>query len=224
MTETVWVESSSSVGIDRIESTLGGSILGLSSRQEGTSDRMLDVHWRQKRQWNRAEAAQLLRGHRQAFTDSLAAHTNQIIKLSIQDVLGELSTQWGVAWVDVARMVGVSVPALRKWRVVGRVSGENQRRVSELLAFIRVLKEAGVQEPGSWISIPMVDGYTATPRHLYGASSASVLVDVASNSIRPEDALDELVPGWKEDYSTDFVVRPGPDGLPAIVHREQIHG
>lgn len=117
-----------------------------------------------------------------------------------------------MAWTDAAKMVVVSVLALRKWRIAGGVSGENHRRLAELLAFIRVLHEVGIKEPAGWISIPMVDGYTVVPMHLYGSIAAPMLLEVGSSSISPITALDELSPGWRQEYETDFEVKTAFDG------------
>lgn len=159
-----------------------------------------------------------------SVTESLAANAHEILKFPVGDALRELSGEWGMAWADVAVMVGASVPALRKWRAAEGASGENYRKVAELLAFIRALHEVGVNEPAVWILMPLVDGYTVTPRHLYGSMSVPTLVDVASSSGIPEAALDELSPGWRQSYATDFELTTAADRQPAIVNRRQSDG
>lgn len=208
-----------------LTSTQSGVPFGLVGRpQTGTSERFLDVQWRQKRQHNRAEASRLKNGHRESFAESLDVHVRDVLKQSLGDALEELAETWGVAWADVARMVGVSVPALRKWRTSGNASGENVRRVAEVVAFLRILREVGIAEPASWISVPCVRGYTVTPRHLYTPESSAVLIDMASSSIDPVTVLDELSPLWKDTYSSDFEVVTAEDGEVAIVSKSRAHG
>jgi hypothetical protein len=219
-------ESASSKLFWSHSSTSSDSLVDLLvSFSGGTSDALLDVQWRQKRQLNRAQASTLRTDHRKSFADSIEAHVRDLLKRPLTTVLQELAETWGVAWADVARMVGVSVPALRKWRTRGGAAGDNMRRLAELTAFLRLLKEVGVEEPASWISIPSVGGYTVTPRHLYKPGmAAAALVDLASGSIAPEEVLSELHPSWKTDYATDFEVVVAEDGMPAIVTKKPVNG
>jgi hypothetical protein len=191
---------------------------------QGTSDALIDVQWRQKRQLNRAQASTLRADHRKSFTESIEVHARELLRQPLSTVLEELAATWGVAWADVARMVGVSVPALRKWRTSGGAAADNMRRLAELTAFFRILKEVGVEEPASWISIPCVSGYTVTPRHLYKPGSAAALIDLATASISPEEVLNELHPSWKTDFATDFEVVVAEDGAPAIVAKNLGNG
>lgn len=197
----------------------------LISFSGGTSDALLDAQWRQRRQLNRTQASTLRADHRKSFADSIEAHVRDLLKRPLSAVLEELAETWGVAWADVARMVGVSVPALRKWRASGGAAGDNVRRVAELTAFLRLLREVGVEEPASWLSIPSVSGYTVTPRHLYKpGAAAAALVDLASASSSPEEILNELHPSWRTDYATDFEVVVAEDGMPAIVRKNSANG
>lgn len=194
------------------------------ARRSGTSESFLDVQWRQKRQINRAEATRLLSGHREAFRANLEAHIQDVLKGSLGSALEELAVRWGLAWADLARMVGVSVPALRKWRSTGNASGENIRRVAEVVSFIRVLHEVGVEEPASWLSVPCVPGYTATPRHLYARETSAVLLDMASSTIDPVSVLDEVDSSWREKYSSNFEIVLDEDGDAAIVDKDRANG
>ena len=53
--------------------------------------------------------------HRRAFDAQLNARARDIARRPALDILEELAS-CGFAWRDIARMVGVSVPALRRWR------------------------------------------------------------------------------------------------------------
>lgn len=224
MAKTIWLDQTMESSIAKTKSTSGGSIMDILGQYHGTSDQMLDVQWRQMRQSNRANEVHLVNGHRKTFSNNISARAAEISKQPIRETLQELSGTWGMAWADIARMVGVSVPALRKWRTSGGASGENLRRVAGLLAFIQVLNGVGVREPAAWISIPLVDGYTVAPRHLYESGTASTLVDIASSSISPAAAIDELLPSWRIEYSTNFEVVTADDGYPAVIDRRRVDG
>ena len=55
------------------------------------------------------------------------------------DMLNELG-DLGFAWRDIARMVGVTVPAVQKWRRGERITGPNRLRVARLMAACDFLK------------------------------------------------------------------------------------
>ena len=54
-------------------------------------------------------------------------------KASVASMLVELA-DLGFAWRDIARMVGVSVPAVQKWRKGEKASGDSRSQLSSLLA------------------------------------------------------------------------------------------
>ena len=53
--------------------------------------------------------------HHRTIEMQLRSRTEEAAKRSAPDLLNELA-DLGIAWRDIARMVGVTVPAVRKWR------------------------------------------------------------------------------------------------------------
>src|ERR1035437_9408290 len=72
----------------------------------------------------RAETVNL---DRSFYAVNLDERTDHWQTRSVQSLLSELSENWGVGWSGIARMVGVSVPALRKWRLGEPAAPANRR-------------------------------------------------------------------------------------------------
>jgi hypothetical protein len=109
-------------------------------------------------------------------------------------------------------MLKVSVPALRKWRTSGGLSPENLDRLAGLVAFLQMLDQVAVSSPARWIAVPLCEGYTVTPRHLYSVANAAALVDHAAGNVSAVELLDELVPDWREAYKSEYEVFLAADG------------
>ena len=123
--------------------------------------------------------------------------------VSTQTALHEITAGFGVPWAYLAPMVGVSIPALRRWRLGGGATPENRARVMAVLDLLTALREhAGVQSPVDWLVAPMVDGFTVSPRDLYSDQGAVHLLDFATGGVSAEAVLDLLEPGWRTVFST----------------------
>lgn len=123
--------------------------------------------------------------------------------------LGDL----GFAWRDVARMVGVSVPAVQKWRRGEKASGDSRQKVASLLAACDLINQHYmVEEIASWFEMPLVKGAPVTPIDLYSADRADLVFDFASGQEDPEALLSVFDPEWRERYRSDFEVFTGADG------------
>lgn len=178
-----------------------------------------------------AERAGLLRGvarlladdvaevHGQALDIQLNARTDEAGKRSVPDLLDELAGL-GFAWRDIARLVGVSVPAIRKWRQGGAVTGPHRRAVARLLAFVDVLRSDHlVQEVPSWMEIPIA-GSSLTGIDLYSLGGANILLLHAAGHVGSEDLLDRVSPDWRDQRDEQFEIVGGSDGEPVIRGRE----
>lgn len=152
----------------------------------------------------------------EAFEIELEAKTAKLAKQDPCVLLEELS-EMGFAWRQIAEMLGVSVPALRKWRSGDRPTGENRRQVSQLLAFVQMLRDDHlVFEPASWMEVPLSRDAPITPVDLYAFGKLRVIHDLAAEKIGPEAALDAVDPEWRERYRTDWEIAAGEDGQPVI--------
>jgi transcriptional regulator with XRE-family HTH domain len=140
---------------------------------------------------------------------------------SVPDLLKELTEERGMSWIDTAQLVGVSVSAVRKWRKGGDASAESRLSLARLAAMLDLLEELAVADPARWMEIPLPlsPGYTIRPVDLYRSGGLAGILRIASNRQDPEEVLDELIPGWRDELRSDFEVVTAPDGIPALQRR-----
>jgi hypothetical protein len=145
--------------------------------------------------------------------DIRTAHLAQQEPATLLEQLSDM----GFAWRDIARMVGVSVPALRRWRTGELPSGQHRRGVAQLLAFAETIRdELVIFEPASWMEVPISGEAPTTPIDLYAAGQLDTVFDLASEHCTPEEALDQAEPGWRDKYRSDWEVDTAEDGQPYI--------
>lgn len=157
--------------------------------------------------------------HGQALDIQLEARTDEAAKRSVADLLEELGSL-GFAWRDIARLVGVSVPAIRKWRLGGTVTGAHRRQVARLLSFVDVLRSDHlVQEVPSWMEIP-ISASSLTGIDVYALGGAKRLLLHAAGYIGSDDLLDSVSPEWRDQKDGAFEIVEGGDGEPVIRVRE----
>lgn len=154
--------------------------------------------------------------HGWAFESQLATRTSELATHAPRDLLEEIKER-GFGWRDIARMVGVSVPALRRWRQGEPPTGEHRRRIAELAAFLRmIVEDPCVSDIASWMEMPIVREAPVTAIDLYARGHLFVIFQLAGRHIAPEAALDQAEPGWRERYRSEYEVFRAGDGQPAI--------
>ena len=145
--------------------------------------------------------------------------------MSVPALLRVLQMERGMAWVDVARMIGVSVPALRKWRKeTGDATAENHTKLSTLVAFLNTLEEIHVPHPAAWFSLPILKDYSVTPSDLYceGGFALVPLLDFAAGNINAPHLLDEVDSQWRRKYHSEFEAYEAEDGQMSLRRRESV--
>jgi len=170
------------------------------------------------------ERAGAVRGHaRQLTTDTEELHRDTTFhewttrtaargRQAPTALLEELA-ELGFAWRDVARMVGVSVAAVQKWRRGERITGDNRRRVAGLLATCDLVAEHYlVREVASWFEMPLVPDAPVTPTDLYAAERNDLVFDYASGHSEPGAVLAVFDPDWRARFRSDFEVFTAADG------------
>jgi hypothetical protein len=141
--------------------------------------------------------------------DGRTAHRG---KAAPADLLRELA-DLGFAWRDVARLVGVSVAAVQKWRRNEGVSGENRRKLAGLLAACDLIAgHYSVSEIASWFEMPLLSAVPVTPMDLYAAGLHKLVFEYASGHADAERVLTEFDPEWRDHYRSDFEVFRAADG------------
>ncbi|MER6773116.1 hypothetical protein ABT389_25680 [Streptomyces bacillaris] len=154
--------------------------------------------------------------HKEALYLSWQRRTNARGKLAPKALLEELA-DLGFAWRDVARMVGVSVPAIQKWRRAGGVSGENRRNLASLLALCDEITERyHIQEVASWFEMPLASNAPIRPIDMYAEGRPELVLEHASGHGDVEQILSAYDPNWRERFRSDFEVYLDTDGAMSI--------
>lgn len=148
----------------------------------------------------------------------LRERTTEKARKSVSELLRELAADRGMAWADIADLVGVSVAAVRKWRTDGGATADNRSRLARLAAFLDALAACGVADPAQWIEIPLPlpEGYMIIPMEIYRRGGEQALLDHACGHGPAEAALDITIPGWRQTRSSDFESYNAPDGRKAL--------
>lgn len=138
-------------------------------------------------------------------------------KETLESLLEQLS-DLGFSWRDIARVVGVSIPALRKWRLGGSATGDNRQRVAMLVALCDIAHSRfHLTNVAGWLETPLDAQAPLTGLDmLAGGRFDLVLRLVRDWGSDPQAVLDEFEPGWRDRYATSVEVFAGPDGMPGL--------
>ncbi|MEV5310708.1 MULTISPECIES: hypothetical protein [unclassified Streptomyces] len=154
--------------------------------------------------------------HQKVLFQSWQHRISERGKLAPKVLLEEIANL-GFAWRDVARMIGVSVPAVQKWRRAGGVTGENRRRLASLLALCDEITERyHIQEVASWFEMPLTASAPVTPIDMYADGQPRLVLEHASGHSDEEAILTAYDPDWRERYRSDFEVYLESDGAMSI--------
>ena len=155
-------------------------------------------------------------------TQSQTSNQSRQLELDAYELLlQELSTDRGLGWSEIARLCGVSVSAVRKWRAGESISPEHRWSLARLASFLDLLQEVGpVDEPAGWLNMRLSDQTTVTAADLYIAG-------------HPQDLLEHAQGIWKWSNSLTVAHRTGaplpaqngrsltlPDGERVLTRRE----
>ncbi len=134
------------------------------------------------------------------------------------DELLDQLAESGMACRAVAAIVGVSVPAVRKWRAGGAATGDNLLRIAELLALLEWLNaEQHIGDVANWLEVPPVAGIPITRMQLLiNGRRDLLLASLVGPGMEPADVLDAFDPEWRTTYQSDFEVFTAADGQRSI--------
>ena len=142
---------------------------------------------------------------------------NELAKKPLNSLL-EVLNSLGFSWQDIARISGVSVPALRKWRHGHSATGANRQRVAMVVAFCRIAEETYlIEDVAGWLETPLHPSAPITGLDLMAEQRFDLALELADTWMQdPESVLDRFEPGWKEKYASQVEVFVAPDGLPGL--------
>jgi len=145
-------------------------------------------------------------------------------RVAVQDpaeLLELLATEFGLSWTTIARMVGVTDAAVRKWRRGEQIAPENRRRLARSVAFLQILGRFPVNDASTWLEMRISGDATITAVDLFTDGRADLLFELVGNRATPHQVLEGFDPNWRENYAADqrFEVVEAPDGEPVITQR-----
>lgn len=159
--------------------------------------------------------------HHDAFRRQMDDKARQAAGRAPQDMLSELADR-GFAWRDIAALVGVSVPALRRWRQGEPPTGEHRLGVARVLAFVEILEvDHIISAPASWMEMPLSPDAPVSGIDLAAAGRFEDLLDLAAGHASAGEVLDRWQPDWRTRYRSDFEVFEASDGEPGIRPRRR---
>lgn len=154
--------------------------------------------------------------HTRTQTREWQDRTSTEAKKSVPMLLDELA-ELGFSWRDIARLVHVSVPAVRKWRAGGGSTGSNRRDLAALLAACKLIEEHYlIHDVASWFEVPVYTGCSITPADIYEAANVGLVFELANGHGDNERILDAFKPGWRDELHSSFEVFVADDGRPAL--------
>ena len=110
-------------------------------------------------------------------------------------------------------MVGVSVPAMQKWRRGEKASGDSRQKGASLLAACDLIRDHYmVEDIAAWVEMPLVKRVPITPIDLYADDRADLVFAFASGQEDPEALMSQFDPDWRDRYQSDFETYVASDG------------
>lgn len=135
-------------------------------------------------------------------------------------LLEELAVDRGMAWSDIARFCGVTVSAVRKWRVGLSISPERRRALARLSAFLDLLEESGpVGDPAGWLAMRLSEHHTVTAGDLYLDGRAEDVLQHAQGRLSASELLDRWKPDWHIAARSEWSVATTADGDRVLTRR-----
>lgn len=163
--------------------------------------------------------------HNDAEELHLAQATRQLELTAPVDLLDALADELLFPWSMLARVVGVSPTAVRKWRRGEAVTAEHHHRLAEFLAFCRTLhhRDPRIEDVPRWLDMPVDARSDVSRLDLFLGGTRAGLLDLASARRTGEDLLDEEAEGWRERAATTrrFAALVHEDGTTSLVPRAE---
>ncbi|MEU0793836.1 helix-turn-helix domain-containing protein [Amycolatopsis sp. NPDC005961] len=154
--------------------------------------------------------------HHKIHTVEWATRIREIGKGSPTEMLTEIANL-GFSWRDIARVVGVSVPAVQKWRKGERISGPNRLALAGFLAGCDlIIDHYAVRDIASWFEMPIMPNVPISPLDLWQDQRIDLVFDYASGDAEPDQVLTLHNPDWRAKYESEFEVVTESDGTPSI--------
>jgi DNA-binding transcriptional regulator YiaG len=150
----------------------------------------------------------------------LNALTSEKATRNVKSLLGELSTERGMSWSDIARVAGVSVAAVRKWRMGDGAAPEKRRTLAQVVAFIDMLGRYPIEDPVQWLEMQLTNSCSVTAMDLYQAGHWDLVLQYAETH-QAEGVLDQFDPQWRGHFVERRQVVRASDGIESLVEVDE---
>lgn len=164
--------------------------------------------------------------HQGDYMVELRLRTSELAGAGGQTLLNTLA-DFGFAWRDIAKMIGVSVPAIQKWRRGEGLTGDNARKLARLVAGCELIQRFNplIADVALWFEVPIVDEAPVTPIDLWATGNQQLVFEHArvdnDSKVDPHTTMDSFDPNWRETYRSDFETFRAGDGEMSIRMRER---
>lgn len=149
--------------------------------------------------------------HRAALGATIEYRARAHQKRRVTDVLADLSGA-GLAWRDIARVIGVSVPAVRRWRQGESPTAENRDAIARLAALMEALTGLGVEDAATWLELPIDPAAPVNGLDLAAERCFEDLCELARGHVTGAELLDARMPDWRSHYRREYEVFRAEDG------------
>ncbi|KXO90945.1 Uncharacterised protein (plasmid) [Tsukamurella tyrosinosolvens] len=126
--------------------------------------------------------------------------------------LQTLGNDYGIGQGDASDLLGVPVSRLRLLRRgAASPTPEEADELNRLIEVLEALAEY-VDEPATWLTRSLVEGFNLRPIDVYRAVAPGVLLDLASGAVDAAEVLDHELPNWRNEWRSHFEVFTAADG------------
>jgi hypothetical protein len=159
--------------------------------------------------------------HLNVIMQEWQSKSTDFVRQDMPTLLAQLA-DLGFAWRDIARLIGVSVPAVQKWRRGGAATGQSRFHAAAVLAACAlIIEHYMVQDIASWFEVPVTFGCPVTALDLYAAKKPQLVFRLATGRADPEQILSAFDRDWRGIYRSSFEIFEAEDGGLAIRAKER---
>ena len=166
---------------------------------------------------HRIDEATIGQLHSDSLEEELRSRAVRHAREQLPTLLERLSTL-GFSWRDIAKLAGVSVPAVRKWRQGESATGDNRQRVARIVALCEIAAQRfHIADVAGWLETPLHPDAPLNGLDLMASERFDLVLALAHEQPGdPERVLDEFEPDWRARYRSDVEVFTASDGMPAL--------
>ncbi|MGC5172085.1 hypothetical protein ACLQ2Q_15690 [Microbacterium sp. DT81.1] len=141
---------------------------------------------------------------RDALVEDLDARQQEAAARDGVELLSVLSDS-GLAWRDVAKLAGVTVPAVQKWRRGEGMSGARRLALARVVAMLDILGENFVSYPASWLEMPVKNEVAISRLQLLAQGRFDLVLLLIADDTAPAVEVDRVLDEYDPDWGSTLV-------------------